>query len=309
MSSASSRRACAELARRFGGHVAGGLGDAVLFYFGYPKRARTTPGARPARRSRSHPRSPVAAPRSRRAWKAARRCPDRHSHRARGRARAARSRVRPVSVTSSLAPPRSWRPASASSPGRAAFSSATAPKSGSSGSSLLARRPASASRTTPRCRSRPSRCATAPPPAALREVPLVGRDREEIEALLERWARASDGAGQAVLIAASRGSGKSRLARALEERIGARPHAWIECRCTPDSVHSAFYPIIELLDRPLDPRREAKPRGQGGQASRPCSRSMASSYARRSRSSRPSSRSRCRSGGRRSTSRRRGSAR
>jgi hypothetical protein len=65
-----------------------------------------------------------------------------------------------------------------------------------------------------------------------------------------------------VLVGGEAGIGKSRLARELAERIAEEPHTWLECRAAPDSANSAFYPIIDLIDRMLDPRREAKPDGK-----------------------------------------------
>ncbi|CAN93380.1 Protein kinase [Sorangium cellulosum So ce56] len=249
---------CAELARRFGGHVAGGLGDAVLFYFGYPK-AREDDARRAARAALA-----IASEVARRSA-------------ALEAARKLRVDVR-IGIHTGLVVARELRnPASAglgyvvgTTPKLASRLSHLAEPGGilvSGGTERLLRKQFLLEETGIRVTDDSTMPVSAfalrdgAPSAALREVPLVGRDRE-IEALLERWARASDGAGQAVLISGEPGIGKSRLARALEERIGARPHAWIECRCTPDSVHSAFYPIIELLERMLDPRREANPEGR-----------------------------------------------
>lgn len=89
-----------------------------------------------------------------------------------------------------------------------------------------------------------------------RETPIVGRARQ-IETLVEHWKRAQSGAGQAVLVSGEPGVGKSRLARELARRLTDRRHRWLECRCTPDSSHSALHPIIDLIDRTLDPSRTA----------------------------------------------------
>ena len=53
--------------------------------------------------------------------------------------------------------------------------------------------------------------------------PLVGRE-QELALLLDRWARARDGEGQVVLLSGEPGIGKSRLVRALRERLADEPH-------------------------------------------------------------------------------------
>ncbi len=78
--------------------------------------------------------------------------------------------------------------------------------------------------------------------------PLVGRD-EEIELLLRRWARAKTGDGQMVLVAGEPGIGKSRIAAALSERLGAEPHLWLRYFCSRYHRDSALYPFIDQLSR------------------------------------------------------------
>ena len=51
-------------------------------------------------------------------------------------------------------------------------------------------------------------------------TPLVGRD-EEIELLMRRWEQAKAGDGCVVLISGEPGIGKSRIAEAMQERLGA----------------------------------------------------------------------------------------
>ena len=84
----------------------------------------------------------------------------------------------------------------------------------------------------------------------VRLSPFVGRERE-IGVLLDRWARAREGSGQAVLISGEPGVGKSRLVHALRQRLADQPHTWLECRGTPYMQHSAFHPIIELVEQGL----------------------------------------------------------
>ena len=50
-------------------------------------------------------------------------------------------------------------------------------------------------------------------------TPMVGREHE-LGILLDRWERAVEGDGQVVLLAGEPGIGKSRMLRALRERLG-----------------------------------------------------------------------------------------
>ncbi|MDC3962613.1 TOMM system kinase/cyclase fusion protein [Polyangium jinanense] len=98
------------------------------------------------------------------------------------------------------------------------------------------------------------------PPEGERMAPLVGRARE-LETLLEWWRRARDGAGQAVVVCGEAGIGKSRLIHELRERIRGEDHTWLECRCSPHAMNSPFYPIIEAWMRLLWPEGEARAEG------------------------------------------------
>lgn len=75
-------------------------------------------------------------------------------------------------------------------------------------------------------RSRPDAAHTRPLTA------LVGRD-QEVGLLLDRWTRARDGAGQAVLVSGEPGIGKSRLVQAVRGRLAGDAHTRLECRCSP----------------------------------------------------------------------------
>ncbi|AUX43192.1 protein kinase [Sorangium cellulosum] len=86
-------------------------------------------------------------------------------------------------------------------------------------------------------------------------TPLVGR-KDELDQLAARWARASDGAGQVVLMTGEAGIGKSRSVRAFRDRLAGTPHLWLEARCSPQLQNSAFYPVIELLNALLAGDRE-----------------------------------------------------
>jgi class 3 adenylate cyclase len=80
-------------------------------------------------------------------------------------------------------------------------------------------------------------------------TPLVGRE-PEVALLLERWAQVKEGVGQVVLLSGEPGIGKSRLVQVLTEQVTTERQAWLTpCQCSPYHQHSAFYPVIELLER------------------------------------------------------------
>jgi class 3 adenylate cyclase/predicted ATPase len=77
---------------------------------------------------------------------------------------------------------------------------------------------------------------------------LVGRE-EETELLLRRWARAKTGEGRVVLISGEAGIGKSRLTAELLENLAAESHTRLRYFCSPQHTDSAFYPIIDQMER------------------------------------------------------------
>ncbi|HEX2137496.1 MAG TPA: adenylate/guanylate cyclase domain-containing protein [Microvirga sp.] len=79
---------------------------------------------------------------------------------------------------------------------------------------------------------------------------LVGRE-PELALLLERWSRATDGEGQVILLEGEPGIGKSRLVRALRERLAEARQAYVVLShyCSPYHTTSAFYPVIGHLER------------------------------------------------------------
>jgi len=82
-------------------------------------------------------------------------------------------------------------------------------------------------------------------------TPIVGREHET-GLLFERWQRINEGMGQVVLLSGDAGIGKSRLVKILEEHVAQDPQAWLmPCQCSAYHQNSAFYPVIDLLERPI----------------------------------------------------------
>jgi class 3 adenylate cyclase/predicted ATPase len=96
---------------------------------------------------------------------------------------------------------------------------------------------------------------------ALREAgaaPLLGRD-EELELLLRRWQQAKGGAGRVVLLSGEAGIGKSRLGAALLEHIAGEQHLRLRYFCSPHHTDSALHPIIGQLERAARFERDDDP--------------------------------------------------
>jgi class 3 adenylate cyclase/predicted ATPase len=89
-------------------------------------------------------------------------------------------------------------------------------------------------------------------------VPLLGRDKE-LELLLRRWQQAKSGEGRVVLLSGEAGIGKSRLAAALLEGIAGEPYLRLRYFCSPHHTDSALHPIIAQLERAAGFEREDDP--------------------------------------------------
>jgi energy-coupling factor transporter ATP-binding protein EcfA2 len=90
-------------------------------------------------------------------------------------------------------------------------------------------------------------------------TPLVGRGHE-VAFLTERWIYVTEGLGQVVLLTGEAGIGKSRLVQVLKAHVADEGHAWLECQGSPYTQHTAFSPLIALLEPAvLHGDREAAP--------------------------------------------------
>jgi tetratricopeptide (TPR) repeat protein len=77
---------------------------------------------------------------------------------------------------------------------------------------------------------------------------FVGR-AAELEQLLDRWQSAKASTGRIELIGGDAGIGKSRLARAFQERIVHEPHLWLHYQCSPFHTNSPLYPVVRYIER------------------------------------------------------------
>jgi class 3 adenylate cyclase len=76
--------------------------------------------------------------------------------------------------------------------------------------------------------------------------PLIGRD-EELGLLLARWARASAGDGQVVMLVGEPGIGKTRLVEAVRAHCGA--DVVLEAAGAPFFANTPFHPVVQMLDQ------------------------------------------------------------
>jgi class 3 adenylate cyclase/predicted ATPase len=79
-------------------------------------------------------------------------------------------------------------------------------------------------------------------------TPLVGREAE-LRSLEDVWRNAATGQGRVVVLTGEAGIGKSRLVKALTEQASTRQAWFTHLQCSPYYQHTAFYPLIDLLER------------------------------------------------------------
>jgi class 3 adenylate cyclase/predicted ATPase len=93
-------------------------------------------------------------------------------------------------------------------------------------------------------------------------LPFVGRGAL-IDELQRRWNAAVAGQGHAVMLQGEPGMGKSRVLRALRERLALPPSGVVELQCSPYQQSSAFAPMIETMERAFGLAREHSPGERG----------------------------------------------
>ena len=94
--------------------------------------------------------------------------------------------------------------------------------------------------------------------AATSLTPLVGRE-QDLGMLLELWELAREGNGATVLLVGEAGVGKSRLLRALRERLSDQPHTSLDGYCSSHAERTPFQPVIEMVERGLGFRETDSP--------------------------------------------------
>ncbi len=77
---------------------------------------------------------------------------------------------------------------------------------------------------------------------------FVGR-QHELGLLFERWERAQKGEGQVVLLSGEAGIGKSRLLRAMTDKLEDIQLTRLNYQCSPYHTNSALYPVLRQLER------------------------------------------------------------
>ena len=90
----------------------------------------------------------------------------------------------------------------------------------------------------------------------------AGRPRARAGAAARPLGAGQGGRGQVVLLSGEAGIGKSRLVRALRERLGGEPHTPLSQFCSPYHTNTALHPVIGLLERAAGLDRDQPPERQ-----------------------------------------------
>ncbi len=77
---------------------------------------------------------------------------------------------------------------------------------------------------------------------------LIGREAED-DLLRERWQRVQQGEGQVVEVRGEAGIGKSHLVQRFRAHGAGPTVKWVEGRCSPTTQHSAFRPVIDIVQQ------------------------------------------------------------
>ncbi len=85
-----------------------------------------------------------------------------------------------------------------------------------------------------------------------RVLPFVNRE-QELATIRQHWAAAKGSAGSCLTIQGEPGIGKSRLIRAVQERIVTQPSRWLITRTSPYATNTDFFAFSELFRRLLMP--------------------------------------------------------
>lgn len=75
---------------------------------------------------------------------------------------------------------------------------------------------------------------------------MIGREQER-EIFMQQWQKVQQGTGQAMLLSGQAGIGKSRLTYECKKQLRDEGIVVAECRCLPEHENNALYPFFEML--------------------------------------------------------------